>query len=215
MVQYRRNRVAGGTYFFTVALADRRSEVLTAHADLLRQAFRAARNRRPFTVQAGVAAQSGRTTDVGRIVRLDIVQLNHPCWDVSPAMQYPPNIDVIIPYNIENEVWIALEGPEPQAWQVKFVGVALRPCRRVVADVCVGILQCLNEPRRGLFSPFNQVMVDCLIYILIGYGARANGLELHPSRDREMRSRNALKYVSSATSAVGEAAPSSNKPLSR
>ena len=52
MVMYRRNRVAGGTYFFTVALADRRSDLLTAHVDLLRQAFREARRRRPFTVEA-------------------------------------------------------------------------------------------------------------------------------------------------------------------
>jgi putative transposase len=28
MPDYRRNRVAGGTYFFTVALADRRSDLL-------------------------------------------------------------------------------------------------------------------------------------------------------------------------------------------
>ena len=31
MVQYRRNFVAGGTYFFTVTLADRRSSALVEH----------------------------------------------------------------------------------------------------------------------------------------------------------------------------------------
>lgn len=40
MVQYRRNYVAGGTYFFTVTLADRRSSVLVDHIDDLRVAYR-------------------------------------------------------------------------------------------------------------------------------------------------------------------------------
>jgi REP-associated tyrosine transposase len=39
MVDYRRSRVPGGTYFFTVTLRDRRSNWLTAHADLLRLVF--------------------------------------------------------------------------------------------------------------------------------------------------------------------------------
>ncbi len=54
MVQYRRHRLAGGTYFFTATLADRRADTLIAHIDLLREAFRAARRRRPFTVEAVV-----------------------------------------------------------------------------------------------------------------------------------------------------------------
>ena len=52
MVRYRRNFLPGGTYFFTVALADRRSNVLIDHADALRAAFRTARQERPFTVDA-------------------------------------------------------------------------------------------------------------------------------------------------------------------
>lgn len=48
MVNYRRNRIAGGTFFFTVALADRCSAHLTDHIELLREAFRAVRRARPF-----------------------------------------------------------------------------------------------------------------------------------------------------------------------
>ena len=36
MVQYRRSRVAGGTFFFTVNLQDRRRTLLVEHADALR-----------------------------------------------------------------------------------------------------------------------------------------------------------------------------------
>ncbi len=52
MVQYRRNFVAGGTYFFTVALRDRRSDLLIRHIDVLREAFNTTRASRPFRTEA-------------------------------------------------------------------------------------------------------------------------------------------------------------------
>ena len=52
MVRYRRNVVPGGTYFFTVTLADRRSRLLVDQVDALRLAFRDTRARHPFTVDA-------------------------------------------------------------------------------------------------------------------------------------------------------------------
>jgi putative transposase len=52
MVRYRRNFVHGGTFFFTVTVADRRSSVLVEHAAALRNAFRVARTKRPFTIDA-------------------------------------------------------------------------------------------------------------------------------------------------------------------
>ncbi len=54
MVRYRRNIVPGGTYFFTVTLADRSSSALIDHVDALRTAFRIVRQERPFTVDAVV-----------------------------------------------------------------------------------------------------------------------------------------------------------------
>jgi putative transposase len=40
MANYRRNFLPGGSYFFTVNLADRQRALLTDHIDLLRAAFR-------------------------------------------------------------------------------------------------------------------------------------------------------------------------------
>jgi len=54
MVNYRRNRLPGGTYFFTVTLRDRRATTLVDHIDALRNAFRMARNRCPFAIDAVV-----------------------------------------------------------------------------------------------------------------------------------------------------------------
>jgi len=53
MADYR-NFVAGGSYFFTVNLADRRQKLLTDHIHLLRGAFRYVNARHPFTVEAAV-----------------------------------------------------------------------------------------------------------------------------------------------------------------
>jgi putative transposase len=52
MVNYRRNLVRGGTYFFTVALANRRSSALVEHVDSLRQAFQKTRVEKPFEIDA-------------------------------------------------------------------------------------------------------------------------------------------------------------------
>ena len=54
MTNYRRNFLPGGSYFFTVNLADRRRVLLTHHIDLLRAAFRQVRARHPFTIEAAV-----------------------------------------------------------------------------------------------------------------------------------------------------------------
>jgi putative transposase len=52
MPEYRRNRVPGGTIFFTVNLLDRRSDVLVTRIDILRDAVRRVRTRAPFRIDA-------------------------------------------------------------------------------------------------------------------------------------------------------------------
>lgn len=52
MTDYRRNFVAGGCYFFTVNLAERRWRLLTDNICLLPTAFRETRRRHPFTIEA-------------------------------------------------------------------------------------------------------------------------------------------------------------------
>ncbi len=54
MVNYRRSRIQGGTYFFTVNLCDRSSNHLVTHISHLRQAFRTVQKQRPFEIVASV-----------------------------------------------------------------------------------------------------------------------------------------------------------------
>ncbi|MHB8810893.1 MAG: REP-associated tyrosine transposase [Desulfobulbaceae bacterium] len=54
MTEYRRVRIAGGTYFFTVNLAERHRSLLTDHVASLREAFRAVQKAHPFLIDAVV-----------------------------------------------------------------------------------------------------------------------------------------------------------------
>src|SRR4051812_47213761 len=52
MPQYRRSRIEGSVYFFTVALADRKQRLLVDEIELLRKSYRAAQQRLPFETLA-------------------------------------------------------------------------------------------------------------------------------------------------------------------
>ncbi|MEZ5730731.1 MAG: transposase [Paracoccaceae bacterium] len=54
MSRYIRPKVPGATVFFTVALADRGSDLLVTEVECLRQAVRATRAERPFAINAWV-----------------------------------------------------------------------------------------------------------------------------------------------------------------
>jgi putative transposase len=54
MVQYRRNLIPGGTYFFTVTLRDRRAKTLVENINTLREALRCTLRQRPFVIDAMV-----------------------------------------------------------------------------------------------------------------------------------------------------------------
>ena len=48
MSRYRRVKIEGGVFFFTVTLADRSSDLLVRHIDRLRQVYTSVQERYPF-----------------------------------------------------------------------------------------------------------------------------------------------------------------------
>jgi len=54
MVQYRRNLIKGGTYFFTVTLLNRQSKLLVEQVNILREAVKLTKQRYPFEIIAWV-----------------------------------------------------------------------------------------------------------------------------------------------------------------
>nr|WP_324615370.1 transposase [Methylomonas albis] len=53
-MQYRRNYTEGGSYFFTVNLAERKRRLLVEHIDILRETIRIVRSHYPFQIDAMV-----------------------------------------------------------------------------------------------------------------------------------------------------------------
>ena len=53
-MRYRRAHVAGGSYFFTVTLADRKSALLVTHVERLHDAMHLVQSRHPFDIPAMV-----------------------------------------------------------------------------------------------------------------------------------------------------------------
>ncbi len=53
-MRYRRSNIGGGTYFFTVNLAERSRSLLVDHIDTLREAIRFVKERHPFHIDAMV-----------------------------------------------------------------------------------------------------------------------------------------------------------------
>ena len=54
MVNYRRNIITGGMFFFTVTLQNRRSSLLVTHISFLKNAVQKVKNRHPFQLNAYV-----------------------------------------------------------------------------------------------------------------------------------------------------------------
>ncbi len=53
-LRYRRADIKGGTYFFTINLAERRLSLLTDHIHILRGVINQVKNRHPFVLDAMV-----------------------------------------------------------------------------------------------------------------------------------------------------------------
>ena len=74
MVNYRRIRNPGATYFFTVTLRNRRSDLLVQEIDALRVAWRNAKSRVPHTVIASVVLPN----HLHAVMRMDDAECNYP-----------------------------------------------------------------------------------------------------------------------------------------
>ncbi len=124
MVQYRRSRVAGGTFFLTVNLFDRRA-LLTDHADVLRAIVRDVKTELPFKIDAMVILPDHW----------------HAVWTMPPDdTSYKRRIRLIksrfTKHLVRTGVSIAKdERGESQLWQKRFWEHTIRDERDLAAHV--------------------------------------------------------------------------------
>lgn len=94
--------------------------------------------------------------------------LLQPDGDVAAAVQHPPHLDRVRPFDVEDEVGKASERPETQAGKPEFVRIAGRADHRVALDVCVRALEFIDERRGRIRRLLTKVVVDRLVHFLIG-----------------------------------------------
>ncbi|WP_200280725.1 hypothetical protein [Rhabdochromatium marinum] len=72
MPHYRGYRVRGGTYFLTINLLERRSDLLVREIDTLREAVRLTRRQRPFHIDGWVVLPEGDDDFSNRVKAIKI-----------------------------------------------------------------------------------------------------------------------------------------------
>lgn len=100
-------------------------------------------------------------------------------------MKDAPHINVIAAFDIEDQVRVPLQRPEPQTRQVWFMGVPRRSGAGMPADVVMRTLQSINEAERSVLSVFAKVVVDCFLGILLCSFARDDGFG-HQRREPDL-----------------------------
>jgi len=117
MVRYRRNRIAGATYFFTVTLRNRRSDLLVREIDALRDAWRGARTRVAHTMIAAVVLPDHLHA---------VVRMGDETSDYSRLWQ-----DIKKGFTRR----LQADGPMPSPWQARFWEHTVRDAADLQAHV--------------------------------------------------------------------------------
>ena len=105
---------------------------------------------------------------LGWLAWICFVAFVQPCWDITLAMQYTPDVDVAGQIDVEDEIRIALQGPRTQVRQIQFMSVAWRANGRLAGDLEIGLLHRPNETERNLLACFAQVVIDRILDIPAG-----------------------------------------------
>ena len=94
-MRYRRANVAGGTYFFTVNLAERKRTLLVDYVDLLRTVLREVKTRHPFHIDAMVILQDHLhalwtlpTGDCDYPTRWMLIKANMKCFFLKEVFKW-------------------------------------------------------------------------------------------------------------------------------
>lgn len=123
-----------------------------------------------------------------------ILALPQPRSEVALSMQDTPHVDVVVSFDVEDQVRIAAHGSAAQPGKVQFVRVAGGPDARVSTEADEGSLQGIDECARGLLGALRDVVRDGLVDVTCREGARDDGLAAH--RRAEVRGRTRARSVS-------------------
>lgn len=111
-------------------------------------------------------------------------------------MQDAPDIDVFSVFNIEHQVRVARQWPEPQPGQVQFMCIARRACSWRPGNVVVSLLKCVDEAQCRMWRAFGQLVVDRTVDIAACDVTLNDRFDIHPfdgAGPRDVRARKVEK----------------------
>lgn len=123
---------------------------------------RAARRAETSPVSAVPSVQrSGIRTTEG----LWRLRFQHPGREVALRVQYPPDVEVVLPLDVGHQIRVALQRPGAKPFQQQLEGIAWRAHGRMLRDPPEGPLQRIDEGQRERLADFRRVAGDGLVDI--------------------------------------------------
>lgn len=94
-------------------------------------------------------------------------------------MKHAPNVYVIKPLNVKDEMRVARQRPSSKTREIQLVSITGRARGGMPADVNVCLLQGIDQPQGRLLSILGQIVRDGLVHIPIGQRTRDDRLAPH------------------------------------
>ncbi len=95
-------------------------------------------------------------------------------------MQNQPYVDVVIAFNVEHQIGIALQRPAKPPRQIQLVGVERHTRGRMAADMKIGLFQSIDKTERSLLGLLVKLVADSASHVLAGKGTWHDRLGFHP-----------------------------------
>lgn len=120
-------------------------------------------------------------------------RLPHPRRNVPFPLKKSPNIDVIVTFYVEDQIWIAPERPGSQTRQFQLAGITQRTRCWMAGKMIAGVLQRIDETECSAIACLTQIVVDGLFNIPIGLFSQDDRLADHVVGRVRTRSRKRSK----------------------
>src|SRR4051812_8048905 len=114
--------------------------------------------------------------------------LLHPGRDVPLGVEHAPDVYVVVAFNVEDQVWVALEFTTAQSWKGELEAIVRGPGGGMANDSSVSGLQGVNETQRYLGPGLADVVVNGGLDVPTSQLAEDKGLLAHPAFARRTRS---------------------------
>lgn len=83
-------------------------------------------------------------------------------------MKHAPDVDLLVAFDVEDQVGVAPKRPESQICEPELVRIARGSRRRMACDMRVCLLELVDESQGDLRRGFGQLAIDCLLDIPVG-----------------------------------------------